>query len=208
VTASVICGVVALQLGAFSVVLETLLSGRSELPFGAFLFLMQPVHLAIGLVEGFVSAGVINFVKAARPEIIEGIASSRPLAADLPIRRVLAGLLIAALITGGMLSWFASANPDGLEWSIEKVFGRKELPEPEQGITPALKSLQDRTTVLPDYTVKKDGNKEETAGSDMGDSWPSTDAFTSISGVVGSLSVLGLILLLGLGIKAIRKRNG
>ncbi len=36
-----------LQIGAFSVVLETLLSGKTELRFGTFLLLMQPIHLAI-----------------------------------------------------------------------------------------------------------------------------------------------------------------
>ncbi len=65
--ASVVSAVAALQLGAFSVVLETLLSGKSELPFGAFLLMMQPIHLAIGIVEGFVTAGVINYVRSARP---------------------------------------------------------------------------------------------------------------------------------------------
>ena len=127
--ASLISGVVGLQLGAFSVVIETMLSGRSELPFSTFVLMMQPVHLAIGLVEGFVTAGVINFVRAARPEILESVTSARPLSADVSIRKVFAGLLVVALLTGGMLSWFASANPDGLEWSIEKVFGKPELPE-------------------------------------------------------------------------------
>ena len=146
---------VALQLGAFSVVIETMLSGRSELPFSTFVLLMQPIHLAIGLVEGFVTAGVINFVKAARPEILDSVSSTRPLSAEISIRKVFAGLLVAALLTGGMLSWFASANPDGLEWSIEKVFGKPELPEQESGIAPALKKIQEKTAFLPDYSFRK-----------------------------------------------------
>ena len=43
IAASVIGCVVTLQLGAFSVVLETSLSGITELPFGAFVALMQPI---------------------------------------------------------------------------------------------------------------------------------------------------------------------
>jgi len=50
--ASLISCVIALQLGAFSVVFETMLSGRSELPFRTFHLFMQSVHLGIGLVEG------------------------------------------------------------------------------------------------------------------------------------------------------------
>jgi len=78
VMASVIGAVAGLQLGSFSVVMETLLSGRSELHFGTFFLFMQPVHLAIGLVEGFVTAGVINFVRAVRPEILESSVFSMP----------------------------------------------------------------------------------------------------------------------------------
>ena len=59
IVASVIGCVVTLQLGAFSVVLETTLSGITELPFGAFVALMQPIHLAIGLVEGLITAAVL-----------------------------------------------------------------------------------------------------------------------------------------------------
>ena len=51
VAASILGCIVTLQLGAFSVVLETSLSGITELPFGAFVALMQPIHLAIGLVR-------------------------------------------------------------------------------------------------------------------------------------------------------------
>lgn len=54
--ASVLGCVATLQLGAFSVVLETTLSGITALPLGAFAVLMQPIHLAIGLVEGLITA--------------------------------------------------------------------------------------------------------------------------------------------------------
>ncbi|HYE68582.1 MAG TPA: energy-coupling factor ABC transporter permease, partial [Anaerovoracaceae bacterium] len=57
ITIGAILAVVAgLQLGAFSVVLETLISGVTELPFVSFLLLMQPIHLVIGLIEGIATA--------------------------------------------------------------------------------------------------------------------------------------------------------
>ena len=65
--ASMAGGIVGLQMGAFSVVLQTLLSGKAELPFGTFVLMMQPVHLAIGIVEGFVTAGVIGYVGSPAP---------------------------------------------------------------------------------------------------------------------------------------------
>ena len=63
--ASLAGGVVSLQMGAFSVVLQTFLSGNAALPFTTFLLMMQPIHLAIGIVEGFVTAGVVNYVRGA-----------------------------------------------------------------------------------------------------------------------------------------------
>ena len=56
--ASVIGCIAGLQLGAFSVTIETLLSGITELPFAVFIGMMQPIHLAIGLVEGLITAAV------------------------------------------------------------------------------------------------------------------------------------------------------
>ena len=68
--ASVIGCIAGLQLGAFSVTIETLLSGITELPFAVFIGMMQPIHLAIGLVEGLITAAVLVFIYEARPEIL------------------------------------------------------------------------------------------------------------------------------------------
>ncbi len=203
--ASVVSVALALQLGAFSVVLETLISGKSELPFGAFLLMMQPIHLAIGVVEGFVTAGVINYVRSARPEILDGMAAARPLGREVSLKKVMATFAVLALVTGGVLSWFASTHPDGLEWSIERITGRAELPEATQGIVPALKGIQGRTAFLPDYTFPPPGNeskKEEAASG-----WPGIDAGTSTAGIVGAAIVLGMIMLIGVGIRSFRGRK-
>ncbi len=199
--AAVLSGIVALQLGAFSVVFETTLSGRSELPFGSFLLMMQPIHLAIGLVEGFVTAGVINFIRAARPGILEGVKAEHQRKAEFSAGKVFAVLLIVTVLTAGVLSWFSSSNPDGLEWSVEKVFGRTELPRQGSGIAPALKSVQDKTAVLPDYDFKKTGEEKE------GASPPA--AGKSVSGIVGSAIVLAAVLIIGFIIRALRgnRRN-
>lgn len=71
--ASVVSCVVGLQLGAFCVVLQTLTSGVTELPFHTFVLLMQPIHLAIGFVEGIITAGILNFVYQMRPEILTDV---------------------------------------------------------------------------------------------------------------------------------------
>jgi len=201
--ASLASGIAGLQMGAFSVVLQTLLSGRTALPFGTFLLMMQPIHLAIGIVEGFVTAGVINYVRAARPEILDSTASSAPAAVSL--RNVLIGFLALAIVTGGALSWFASAHPDGLEWSIAKVTGKGELPEQGHGIPAALKSLQEKTAILPGYGFKPPSNVPKSEGE--APSWPNVDAGTSVSGLVGGVLVLMVAFGIGWAIRAYRKRS-
>jgi cobalt/nickel transport system permease protein len=205
---SMVSAIVALQLGAFSVVLETLLSGRSELPFTTFILLMQPIHLAIGIVEGFVTAGVINYVKAARPELLESVVESRPLSPEIKIKKMVLAFLAFSIIIGGIASWFASSNPDGLEWSIEKVYGKPELPEQETGIAAVLKAIQEKTAFLPDYTFKKKETpkEQEIPGGDV-NAWPNVEAGTSVSGILGSVMMVGLIFLVGFGIKVIRKKG-
>ena len=183
IIASILGCVVTLQLGAFSVVLETSLSGITELPFGAFVALMQPIHLAIGLVEGIVTAAVLVFVFSSRPELLrdvtlsdEGVTNRRSLKTTLII------LAVVVALVGGGLSLFASSNPDGLEWAL---FGNAEegysenmgLDEDEFGVqskaADTAGSIQETTSFLPDYAF---------SGSDSA-------AGTSVSGIVGSALV-------------------
>jgi cobalt/nickel transport system permease protein len=197
-TASIICVIVALELGAFSVVLETVASGRSELPFGTFVAAMLPIHFAIAIVEGVITALVVNFVWKAEPEMF----AISEKASSSSMKKVIIGLIIATVITGGMISWFASANPDGLEWSMAKVTGKGELESPEGSIHSIMKSLQEKLAFLPDYTFST-GSEEsaEKAGPAAepaeGGSWPAVDAGTTVSGIVGGGITLLLVALIG-----------
>ena len=204
--ATVVSVIFALQFGAFSVVLETFFSGKSELPFDAFILLMQPIHLAIGLVEGFVTAGVLGYVRSVRPEFLEGFAETQnngtvrsPSAA---VKKILIAFVVLTVVIGGVFSWFASTHPDGLEWSIEKITGKKELPENGRGIFSVLKSIQEKTALFPDYHFKG------TAKGEKAPAWPGVETGTSVSGIVGSAVVLGLVLLIGIGIRTVKKRAG
>jgi cobalt/nickel transport system permease protein len=206
--ASIVSVVVALQLGAFSVVLQTVLSGRSELPFDTFLLMMLPIHLAIGLVEGFVTAGVIGYVKSARPEILESVTESSSLSTGVSVKRIVIVFLGIALITGGVLSWFASSNPDGLEWSIEKVFGKPELPEREGGMASVLESVQEKTAILPEYDFRRpEGKPEGAEGERSGQTWPAVEPGRSASGIIGSFLVLAVVLCVGFVVKALRRKQ-
>ncbi len=187
----------SLQMGAFCVVLQTVLSGISELPFGTFALLMQLIHLGIGLVEGVATAAVVIFVWRARPEILRSAGATAPIG-ELSIRRVFIGLLVAAVLTGMALSWFASTHPDGLEWSMFKTAGTEELDTPKQGIHASLADIQEKTALLPNYAFKPAPSepeaKEQTA-------WPAVDPGTSVSGLVGGALTLFVAVLIGLVLK-------
>ena len=107
IAASILGCVLTLQLGAFSVVLETSLSGITELPFGAFCGLMQPIHLAIGLVEGLITSAVLVFIYNSRPEMLQGVEFSGERTAKRSLKSVVAVLAIVAVAVGGGLSLLA-----------------------------------------------------------------------------------------------------
>lgn len=193
--ASLISSVLGLQLGAFSVVLQTLLSGKTELPFGAFVLMMQLIHLAIGVVEGLITAAVVSFVWKARPEILERSAMGQPLG-SIGIKKVLTGIIIAAVLIGGALSWFASPKPDGLKWSLENAAGTAELDTPG-GIHEILSELQSKTAFLPDYGFKGAENTAQTGPS----------AGTSVSGIVGGALTLVFTMLTGLIISLAKRKR-
>jgi cobalt/nickel transport system permease protein len=192
--ATMLSAVVGLQLGALSVVLETLFSGKTALPFGTFILLMQPIHLAIGIVEGLVTTAMVSFIWKARPELLEKTASGAALG-GISLRKVLTGLAVAVILVGGSLSWFASANPDGLEWSMEKTAGTAELEAPD-GVHRILAEIQKKTAFLPDYGFRT--NEESESAAPTKAAWPSVSAGTSIAGIVGG--VLTLVLAAGAGL--------
>jgi len=197
--ATVLSVVVGLQLGALSVVLETKMSGITELPLSTFLLLMQPIHLAVGLIEGFATAGIVIYVRTLRPDIVDDLEGVKSLSAGGSLKKLLVVMAVLAVITGGTLSWFASTHPDGLEWSIEKIYGKPEVPERANPLKESLSKLQQKTAVLPDYSLP---SKEEHEGNPA---WPAVNPGTSLSGIVGGAMVLGFIFILGIGIKIMRK---
>lgn len=174
VSAGLLGALTALLLGALGVALETLLSGLAGLPFQPFLVTMLAIHLPIGVVEGVVTLGLLRFVGKARPALL----ASRP---STPSRSLMAGFLGLALLAGGVLSWAASARPDGLEWSITRVAGGQAPPVAARGLHQLFQRLQGRTSALPDYGFPEPGTG---ARKRVG---------TSLSGLLGGALTLGLI---------------
>lgn len=187
--------IIGLQLGAFSVVMETIASGISELPFKSFILLMQPIHLAIGAVEGIATSVIVLFIYNAQPELVSANMERNTV---LPGKKVLIGLISGAVILGGIFSWFASSFPDGLEWSMFKTAGVEELESPEHGIHSFMSELQKKTAFLPDYNFTVSDTAAEKDGEA---SWPAVNPGTSVSGIVGGVLTLLLALLAGFVLK-------
>ncbi len=198
ILASVLGCIISLQLGAFSVVVETTLSGITELPFGTFAGLMLPVHLAIGLVEGLITAAVLSFVYRARPELI--MDADGTTGKSMSLKQTLGILAVVTLLVGGGLSLYASGNPDGLEWAL---FGNREagyaenmaLDEEAYGIesnaAETAAKVQETTSFLPDYAFK---NNDSALG-------------TTVSGIVGSAIVACAAVLLSAVFGIFRKKQ-
>ena len=191
IAASLLGCVLTLQLGAFSVTLETLASGITELPFTAFLAVMQPIHLAIGLVEGAVTAAVLVFLQEARPSLLWQAESSDSQKQPMTLRGVLGVMAVLAAVTAGLLSLFASAFPDGLEWSLQRLTGSTEL-EATGSVQAFFARIQSLTALLPDYNL---AGSESAAGG-------------SAAGLIGAAVVLAAVVLLGKIIKKAAHRNG
>lgn len=205
--AAVAAAVAGLLLGATGVVVQTVASGISSLPPASFLWLMLPVHAAIGVVEGLVTAAVLAFVWRIQPELLAAAPTAAPTRGGL--KTLLASLALAATATAGAVSWFASPAPDGLESSIERVTGAAEFPAPATGVHATLERLQERTALMPDYQWPGRGQPGVPEGADSGEpgdaAWPDVDPGTSLAGLAGG--VLTLLLVGGIALLLRRLRR-
>lgn len=200
---AMVASIIGLQLGAFSVVLETVSSGISALPFKTFVLLMQPIHLAIGIVEGLITAAVVSFVWKARPEIMDHAALDQPIG-KVSIKGIVIGLTIITVITAGALSWFASTHPDGLEWSVFRTSGQEKL-QANGRLHQTLAKVQAKTAIMPDYDLKKSG-EIQTQNESARPIWPVVHGGTSFSGIVGALLTLVVVAVIGFALNRYKKR--
>lgn len=190
--ASLVAATTGLLMGACAVVIQTVLSGVSDLPFGTFLLFMLPIHLAIGIVEGLVTWVVLAFVWRTHPA---WLTSAKETTSP---RRLVAVFAVAALIIGGFMAWFASGHPDGLEWSIARATGAEEVEHAGGKLYNLLAAVQEKLAFLPDYAFRTSAQEGQVAPP----SASPADLGTTVSGIVGSILVILLAGALGLIFRA------
>ncbi len=186
VLTSILGVVVALELGAFSVVLQTVCSKVTQLPFHQFVLLMLPIHFAIGLVEGVITSLICLYVYRDNHQILTQALNNQYTSS--PVKKLMTVFIVLALLVGGGLSLYASSQPDGLEWSILNITGKEDIDNSNQ-TKDKIKQIQNQITILPDYSFK---NKDSLSG-------------TTVSGIFG---VAATCMLGGLvGYVVLKKKN-
>ncbi|MFE1831932.1 energy-coupling factor ABC transporter permease [Streptomyces yangpuensis] len=109
--------------------------GTTDVPLGKVLTAMVGVHVLIGIGEALITAATVGAVIAVRPDLVHGArglatplklrvdgalvdapaGAPAPAAAGGSTKKVWATGLVTALVLAGFVSFYASANPDGLE---------------------------------------------------------------------------------------------
>ncbi|MDQ0843305.1 energy-coupling factor ABC transporter permease [Streptomyces sp. V1I6] len=161
--ASFVAALVSVPAAAAAFTLLYAVGGLTEVPIGSVLTAMVGVHVLIGIGEAMITMLTVGAVIAVRPDLVYGArglsaplklrvggelvdapaaAGPAPAAARSP-RRLWLGGLVTSLVLAGFVSFYASADPDGLE----KVAADKGIDRTVEGHAAA-------DSPLADYGVK------------------------------------------------------
>lgn len=172
-----VAALVAVTAGAVMVPFQVQWSGLVGVPFAEFLLAMAGLHLLIGVVEAFITFGVVGYLARVRPEAVEPFGHPGGEYGRLSMRAVAGSLLVVALLLAGVVSLYASSSPDALESRTSMVRANTD------GMIQKVEGWHERIAPLPDY--------EGIAG------------WSSAGGVIGTLVTLALVWLIA---RALRVR--
>ncbi|MGW4434405.1 energy-coupling factor ABC transporter permease [Streptomyces sp. NPDC004596] len=160
--ASFVAALVSVPAAAVAFTLMYAVGGTTDVSIGKVATAMIGVHLLIGLGEAVITALTVGAVIAVRPDLVHGArglrqrlrlrvngelvdapAPAAPVAARASRRTLWLTGLVTSLVLAGFVSFYASANPDGLE----KVAH-------DQGIDKKTEKHASSDSPLADYGVK------------------------------------------------------
>ena len=170
-----IVGFISVVIGAIAVSVETAVSGISGMSVGDLFVNMLGIHCLIGIAEGIISFALYEFVT--------GMAKKKE-------RYGVFAMGYMAVITSGILSLFASANPDGLEWSLIRVIGEADI-QATTGIHMFFERIQEATALFPDYAMKT----------------VDTLLSSSVVGMIGCGLVFAFVIAMASTVKVCRVKN-
>lgn len=193
-----LASVVGMTAGAAMVPIEAALSGVLQVPLNQFLAVMIGVHLVVGLCEGAITFAVIAFLRRVRPELAGLPPDDAPSATRGPGYGVVAlSFLGTAALLAGVVSWFASTLPDGLEWSCatHRYAAVEKAVENSSPVVEAIERWQARWSPMTDYDRRGAPLGELPAAVvEMPDAaWPNANGWRSAAGLLGTLVTLGVL---------------
>ncbi len=154
VAASFVAALVSVPAAALVFTALFWLGGTAPIEVGSVAAAMGGVHLLIGLGEGFITALTVSSVLAVRPDLVygargmtraltlrtaDGDVQVGPAAPEAPsagvgLRPVLVGGALVAVLLAGVVSFYASSAPDGLEKvAADKGLSAQEKPHAAEG---------------------------------------------------------------------------
>lgn len=151
--ASVATSIVALEMGAMGVTIESELSGITALPYGRFLAFMLPIHLLVGLGEGLATAAIVASLRRFRADLLVDATPTKP----RPRGAIMAATVVVALVAASVAGSIASSQPDGLEWSVERTTEGAEITDNQTLAHRSASALQRTTALMPDYEASMAG---------------------------------------------------
>ncbi|MCX5399041.1 energy-coupling factor ABC transporter permease [Streptomyces sp. NBC_00102] len=134
--ASFVAALVSVPAAAVAFTLMYWIGGTTDIPIGEVFKAMVGIHVLIGIGEAVITAATVGAVIAVRPDLVHGakgfaaplklrvdgqLIDAAPAAkpavgvATRSTRGLLAGGLLTALVLAGVVSYYASSSPDGLE---------------------------------------------------------------------------------------------
>lgn len=190
--------------GAAMVPLQTAFSGVLTIPAGDFLAVMVGIHLLIGLVEGLITFAVLAYLRRTRPAAV-GLGAPAA-AAPLSRRALGASIVVTSLLIAGVVSWFASSHPDGLEWSYgvypQQAHGQASGVGNSDSRILAASTWQQRWSPMSDYTARSapmgevpsgQGLTDDESAEPAGASLANVDGWGSLAGVIGTLATVAVL---------------
>ena len=176
--------IVGVTAGAAMVPIEARVSGVLQVPISQFLGVMIVVHLIIALCEGAVTFAVIAYLRHVKPELMGLGAIDLPVVSNRPGYGVVTvSLLVTALLMAGVVSWFASTLPDGLEWSyLEHRYGTVEQNvRNESPIVGAVDQWQSKWSLMSDYTSREAPLGTLPTAEGKSSAWPNISGWRSLA---------------------------
>lgn len=151
--AILVSALLAVGAGAAMVPFEVRLSNLLAVPFSRFVLVMIGLHLIIGMVEAFITFGVMGYLARVRPDAMSAARSLGPGAGRLNVAMVTGSLLAVAFLLAGVVSLYASEFPDALD-SLTSFDSGTRAPMVAANTDPTVGRVvawHERFAPLPDY---------------------------------------------------------